>query len=88
MTIHTNKILKPPADTRYKFFGWQICDWMEVGTADTMAKLGGLFDWINDNYVFSAAQWVDHNFYISQGIAYLPTQLYLKIIRKRGKYFG
>lgn len=86
--IHEGKILKPPADTRYKFFGWQVCDWMEIGTYGTMGKLGGLMGWITDNYVFSAAQWVDHNYYVSQGIAYQPTQMFLKIMRKKGKYFG
>ena len=86
--IAPNKILKHFADTRYKLFEWQVCDWIEVGDYATMMQFGRIYEWALENNVFSAAQWVDHAFMVDQRISYQPTQLYLKIMRHKTQFFG
>jgi hypothetical protein len=82
------KLLKHYADTRMKYFSWQVCDWIEIGTYRTVTATAGLYDWVQANNVFSAAQFVEHAFYVDQNITYQPLQLYLKIMRHRGHFFG
>lgn len=82
------KLLKHYADTRMKYFSWQVCDWIEIGTFRTVTATTGLYDWVQANNVFSAAQFVEHAFYVDQNITYQPLQLYLKIMRHRGHFFG
>ena len=86
--LEPGKVLKHMADTRFKLFTWQVCDWIEIGHYDTMMKVANIFDWIVENNVFSGAQFVEHAFHIDQGIPYQPLQLYLKIMRARKKLFG
>jgi hypothetical protein len=82
------KLLKHYADTRMKYFAWQVCDWIEIGTFRTVAATARLYDWVLENNVFSAAQFVEHAFYVDQNITYQPLQLYLKILRHKGSFFG
>ena len=82
------KLLKHYADTRMKYFSWQVCDWIEIGTFRTMSVTARLYDWVQENNVFSAAQFVEHAFYVDQNISYQPLQLYLKIMRHKGHFFG
>ena len=82
------KLLKHYADTRMKYFSWQVCDWIEIGTFRTMSVTARLYDWVQENNVFSAAQFVEHAFYVDQNISYQPLQLYLKIMRHKGQFFG
>ena len=49
-------IISHTADTRYKLFSWQYCDWLHIGTFNTMKKMAGIYDWVLDNYVDSGAQ--------------------------------
>lgn len=82
------KVLKHYADTRMKYFSWQVCDWMDIGTYDTMKIFTSMFDWMVDNNVHSAAQFVDHAFFLDHNLTYFPMQLYLKILRHKGLLFG
>lgn len=82
------KLLKSYQDTRFKFFGWQVCDWIEIGTVDTALRLEGIFDFMVDNYVFGIAQWLDHAFYVHNRIAYQVVNPFLKIMRHGASFFG
>lgn len=82
------RVLKHYADTRMKYFSWQVCDWIDIGTYGTMKTLTGIFDWIVENNVHSAAQFVDHAFFLDRNISYLPMQLYLKLVRHKTTLFG
>jgi hypothetical protein len=73
------------ADTRFKLFSWQYCDWLHVGTFATMSKLAGLHDWAMRNYADSGAQFIEHVWAIDQGVRFYPMQLYLKILRETRK---
>jgi hypothetical protein len=82
------KVLKHYADTRMKYFSWQVCDWMDIGTYETMKHFTTIFDWMIDGNVHSAAQFVDHAFFLDHNLTYFPMQLYLKILRHKGLLFG
>ena len=87
-TFEDNKILKSYQDTRFKLYGWQVCDWIEIGTTPTILKLEGIYDYAVDNYIFAVAQWLDHAFYIHNKIAYQVVNPFLKIMRHGSAFFG
>lgn len=75
-------IISHTADTRYKLFSWQYCDWLHIGTYNTMKRMADLYPWALYNYVDSGAQFVEHVWAIDQGVRFYPMQLYLKILRE------
>lgn len=87
-TFSEGKLLKSYQDTRFNLFGWQVCDWVEIGTANTVLQLEGLYQFATDNYVFGAAQWIDHAFYVHMRIAYQIVNPFVKVMRHGGMYFG
>ena len=87
LIVEPGKVIRHTADTRYKLFSWQACDYMDVGPWDTVKKIGGLFDWIRRFNVNSGAQWVEHAFFIDQDIAYRPAHLFLCFYRHASKFF-
>nr|ACI16026.1 hypothetical protein [Bodo saltans] len=82
------KVLKHYADTRMKYFSWQVCDWMDIGTYETMKTFTTMFDWMIEGNAHTAAQFVDHAFFLDHNLTYFPMQLYLKILRHKGLLFG
>jgi hypothetical protein len=87
LVVEPGKFLRHTADTRYKLFGWQVCDWIDVATYDTMIHLAGIYSWVKRHNVFSGAQFVDHAFFIDQGLSYEPAQLYVCLQRHGAKFF-
>ena len=86
--VEERKVLRHYADTRFKYFAWQACDWMDIAPYNTSVAVGNLLDWALQNNLFSGAQFADHGFFVDQDIAYQPLQLYLKIQRKKTTFFG
>jgi hypothetical protein len=87
VVVEDGKTIRHIADTRFKLFGWQSCDWLDVGTFDTIAKFGALLDWIRNNNVYGGAQWVEHAFFVDQGIAVQPAHLYVCLHRHSSRFF-
>jgi hypothetical protein len=82
------KVLKHYADTRMKFFSWQVCDWLDVGTRNTVLHTGTIFNWVHETNAISAAQFVEHAFFLDRNLTYQPLQMFLKIMRQGGRFFG
>lgn len=87
LVVEEGKVIRHLADTRFKLFAWQSCDWLDVGLFETMKKFGRIFDWIRENNVFSGAQFVEHGWMIDQDIAYQPAQLYMCLHRHTTRFF-
>jgi hypothetical protein len=86
--VEPGKLLRHYADSRFKLFAWQACDWIDVGPVDAMRVLAGLAQWVDTHYVFSVAQFVEHAYLVDRGVAYQPLQLYINIRRAKGKDVG
>jgi len=78
----SNKIIKHFADTRFRFFTWQTCDWIEVGGAQAMKTFGRIFNWSVENVVNAYSQNVDFAFLADQGLAWQPMHLHVRILRR------
>jgi hypothetical protein len=87
LVVEEGKFLRHHADTRFKLFAWQVCDYIDIAPYKTMAKLADLMNWIKRNNVFSGAQFVEHAFFIDQGVSYQPAQLFTCIQRHKDKFF-
>lgn len=87
LVVEPDKVLRHTADTRFKLFAWQACDWMDVMPFATMKKAADVFTWIRANNVYSGAQFVEHAFFIDRGLAYQPAQLFLCLQRHSNKFF-
>lgn len=86
--FHDGKVLKHYADTRMKYFSWQVCDWIDIGTMSTMKEIATIFDWMVEQNGNSAAQFLDHAFFLAKNLTYQPMQLYLKLARHKTQLFG
>jgi hypothetical protein len=87
MVVEDGKLIRHTADTRFKLFGWQACDFLDVGTFETTRRFAGLLRWILRNNVYSVAQWVEHAFLVDQGLSYVPAHLYVCLQRHPNKFF-
>lgn len=87
LIVEEGKTIRHIADTRFKLFGWQSCDWLDIAPYNTMVKMNSLYDWIRKYNVYSGAQWVEHAFFLDQGIAWQPAHLFLCLHRHSTRFF-
>eukprot|EP00759_Apiculatamorpha_spiralis_P044155 PhF_6_TR41286/c0_g1_i2/m.62462 len=86
--LDQNKVIKHFADTRFRLYTWQTCDWIEIGGAQAMQTYASIWNWSVNNLVHAYSQNVEYAFFAEHGIAWQPMHLHVRIARKNSPTKG